>query len=35
MVDLFLDDVRRALDAEPTTSREAAPDKGDRTRPVC
>lgn len=35
MVDLLLDDMRRALADGETTSREAAPDKGESTRPVC
>ncbi len=35
MVDLFLDDMRRALENGARTSRDAAPAKGERTRPVC
>jgi glutamate decarboxylase len=35
MVDLLLDDVRRALDDGTRGAREAAPKPGERTRPVC
>jgi glutamate decarboxylase len=35
MVDLFLDDMRRALADGATTSRDAAPAKGASVRPVC
>ena len=35
MVDLLLDDVRRALAGETPTARAAAPAKGERARPVC
>jgi glutamate decarboxylase len=35
MVDLLLDDMRRALDDGSRSSREQAPPKGERTRPVC
>ena len=35
MVDLLLDDVRRALADGTRGAREAAPKKGERTRPVC
>jgi glutamate decarboxylase len=35
MVDLFLDDMRRALADGTATSREAAPAKGESARPVC
>ncbi|HZV73481.1 MAG TPA: glutamate decarboxylase [Conexibacter sp.] len=35
MVDLLLDDMRRALANGSTTSREHAPAKGERTRPLC
>jgi glutamate decarboxylase len=35
MVDLLLDDVRRALDGEAESSRAASPSKGKRVQPVC
>jgi glutamate decarboxylase len=35
MVDLLLDDMRRALDDGSRSSRENAPPKGERARPVC
>jgi glutamate decarboxylase len=35
MVDLLVDDVRRALDDREHGARENAPAKGERTRPVC
>jgi hypothetical protein len=35
MVDLLLDDVRRALAGDTPTARAAAAPKGERARPVC
>jgi glutamate decarboxylase len=35
MVDLLLDDVRRALDGGAAGARDAAPAKGERVQPVC
>jgi glutamate decarboxylase len=35
MVDLLLDDVRRALDGDAASARDAAPVKGERVQPVC